>query len=151
MKRFSFPLKAVATMRTWREAQAREALALAVHAYVEKEEQLAQLRTAADELEEIVRRAREHSFRPADQAAFLHAYSAAAKAVIDGELALAEAHAALDLARSNWRDARAAVKAVEALEKRARERHRLEGAREEQAMLDERAAALHARAGGLYS
>ena len=38
MKRFSFPLKAVSTVRVWREAKAREALAVAVQAFVEAEE-----------------------------------------------------------------------------------------------------------------
>ncbi len=151
MKRFSFPLQAVSTVRVWKEAKAREALAVAVQAYVDAEEHLAALRTEADELEGIVRRARENHFKPADQAAFLHAYSVAANAVIDGERGVAEANAALEEARSDWRDARAALKAVESLEKRARERHRLDQAREEQAMLDERAATLHARSGGLYS
>ena len=151
MKRFSFPLKAVSTVRVWREAKAREALAAAVQAFVDAEENLASLHREAEELEAIVIRARANHFKPADQAAFLHAYSLAANAIIEGERGVAEANEALELARNDWRDARAAVKAVEALEKRAREKHHLENAREEQAMLDERAASVHARAGGLYS
>ena len=151
MKRFSFPLKAVSTVRVWREAKAREALAVAVQAFVEAEENLAALHREAEELEAIVIRARANQFRPADQAAFLHAYSIAANAIIEGERGVAEANEALEVARNDWRDARSALKAVEALEKRAREKHYLESAREEQAMLDERAASVHARAGGLYS
>ncbi len=151
MKRFRFPLQAVSTVRVWKEAKAREALAAAVQAYVVAEERLGALRQEADDLEEIVRRARANAFKPADQAAFLHAYSIAANAVIEGERGVAEANANLEQARAEWRDARAALKAVESLEKRSRERHRLENAREEQAALDERAAALHARAGGFFS
>ena len=151
MKRFSFPLKAVSTVRVWKEAKAREALAVAVQTYVDAEEHLAALRQEADELEAIVRRARENHFKPADQAAFLHAYGIAANAIIEGERGVAEANEALEAARADWRDARASLKAVESLEKRARERHRLDHVREEQAALDERASALHARAGGFYS
>lgn len=151
MKRFHFSLQAVAKMRVWRESQAREALAVAVRAYVEAEARLIDLRRAAAELEDIVRRASAQHFRASEQASFLHAYGIAANAIIEGERSVAEAQAALDGARNEWREARAAVKAVEALEKRARERHRLELGREEQRMLDERAAAVHAQAGGLYS
>ena len=151
MKRFSFPLKAVSTVRVWREAKAREALANAVKLLVDAEENLAGLHREAEELEAIVRRARANHFKPADQAAFLHAYSIAANAIIEGERGLAEANEALECARRDWRDARAAVKAVEALERRAREKHFLINAREEQTMLDERSASIHVRAGGLYS
>ncbi|WP_221030029.1 flagellar export protein FliJ [Actomonas aquatica] len=151
MKRFTFSLQAVSTVRVWKEAKAREALAAAVQAYVDAEEHLAALHEEAEELEAIVRRARENHFKPADQAAFLHAYSVAANAIIEGETQVAEANEKLEAARADWRDARAGLKAVEALEKRAREKHRLETAREEQALLDERAAAIHARTGGLYS
>ena len=151
MKRFRFSLQAVSSLRNWRETQAREALAAAVQHYVETEAHLVQLRNEATELEAIVRRASGNHFRAADQAAFLHAYGIAANAIIDGERALAEANEKLEAARADWREARAAVKAVEALEKRARERHHAETAREEQALLDERASALHARNGGFFS
>ena len=151
MKRFRFPLQAVSTVRNWREAKARETVAAAVKTVSEAERQLLALHDEAEELEAIVKRARQNNFRPADQAAFLHAYGIAANAIIEGERVLAEAREGLDAARAEWREARAELKAVEALEKRARQRHFLAAAREEQQQLDERAAAVHAQSGGLYS
>jgi flagellar FliJ protein len=74
MKRFRFPLRPVAVLRAHRESRAREAFAVAVHTYVQSEENLAAARARVARLEAAMFHGREHHFNAAAETHNLHGY-----------------------------------------------------------------------------
>ena len=137
MKRFRFPLQSVATLRYWREREAREQFAARVHELNAAEEAHRRSEARLSELEQVVRSARSGTFRPSEQAASLAAYRSEQLEVQRTAAACAEAKTAVDRAREGWQLRRNELRAVEKLEQRARHSHRLENERDEQVLLDE--------------
>jgi hypothetical protein len=74
MKKFRFPLRSVATVRSMLELRAREQFSRAVQACVAAEKKLVDQRERVTELESILRSGRLSRFRPADQATFMAAF-----------------------------------------------------------------------------
>jgi len=146
MKKFRFPLRSVATVRSMRELRAREHFSIAVHAYVVAEEHLQVLRGRLAALEEVLRNGRTQNFRAGDEASFLEAYKTETNAVTKASVEVENARVAMEAARQAWLGSRRDLKVVESLEQKARATHRHEVEREDQAALDDRTSALAARA-----
>jgi flagellar FliJ protein len=146
MKKFRFPLRSVATVRSLRELRAREQFSNAVHTYVVAEENLLTLRNRLAELEEILRTGRTRSFRAGDEASFISAYKAETTAVAKSSAEVEKARLAMEDARQAWLGSRRDLRVIENLEQKARSNHRRETEREDQAALDDRTSALAARA-----
>lgn len=146
MKKFRFPLKSVATVRSLRELRAREQFSLAVHAYVTADEKLQLLRERLTALEELMRTGRTQTFRAGDQASFLQAYKAETTAVAKAEEEVEKARNAMEAARQAWLGSRRDLKVVNNLEVKARAAYQREVERGDQAALDDRTNALSARA-----
>ena len=151
MKRFRFPLQSVATVRAWREREAREQFAARMHELAAADEALRQARARLTELEQVVRSARTGTFRPAEQAASLAAYQTEQGAMQRAAQARGDAKAAVDRAREAWQTRRNELRAVEKLEQRARQSHRLEHERAEQTLLDELASMRGPRTSPVHS
>lgn len=137
MKKFRFPLRPVAVLRAHRQAQAREAFAAAVHAYVGAEEKLAALRARREELRAVMHDGRRAAFRAADEIAFWGAYRRVGEEEIAGERAVFETRAAMEARRQEYMAAHRAVKTVEKLEQKARAAYRQETNRADMVELDE--------------
>ena len=146
MKKFRFPLRSVATVRTLRELRAREQFSFAVHAYVLAEEHLEVLRGRLAALEDVLRNGRTQVFRAGDEASFLEAYKTETLAVAKASAEVEKARAAMETARQAWLGSRRDLKVVESLEQKARATYRREVERDDQAALDDRTSALAARA-----
>lgn len=145
MKKFRFPLRTVATVRSLAELRARERFSKAVQVYVEVENRLQILRSRLAEFEEILRSGRSGNFRPAEQVSFLAAFKADTVSATKVEAEVAAARQALESARQAWLEARRDVRVIENLESRARLAHRQESEREDQLVMDDRTSALAAR------
>lgn len=137
MKKFRFPLQPVGVLRAHQELRAREIFAAAVHTYVQAEESLAALRKRVADLAEVLFHGRSDRFLAADAAALMRVYRGECQAVIDAERTMIEARAAMTERRQEYIEANRRLKTVNRLEDAARERHRLERLRTEQAELDE--------------
>lgn len=146
MKRFHFPLRSVATVRSMRELRAREQFSLCVHACVTAEENLRTLQIRLAALEEVLRTGRARTFRAGDEASFMAAYHDETAATTKAEAELERARAAMEKARQSWLASRRDLKVVENLEQKARAIYRHDVEREDQAALDDRTNALSARA-----
>jgi flagellar FliJ protein len=145
MKKFRFPLRSVATVRSLRELRAREQFSIAVNAYVKAEEYLQMLRGRLAVLEDVLRSGRTRTFRAGDEASFLEAYKTETIAATKASAEVDKARAAVETARQAWLGSRRDLKVVESLEQKARATHRREVEREDQAALDDRTSALAAR------
>jgi flagellar FliJ protein len=137
MKKFRFPLQPVGVLRAHQEMRAREIFAAAVHHYVQTEERLAALRKRVADLAEVLFHGRSNRFLAADAAALLRVYSGECNAVILVEREVIEARDAMQQRRSEYIEANRRLKTVQKLEEKARNQHRLDGLRAEQAELDE--------------
>ena len=137
MKKFRFPLQPVGVLRAHQELRAREIFAAAVHHYVQTEERLAALRKRVADLAEVLFHGRSNRFLAADAAALLRVYGGECNAVILVEREVIEARAAMQQRRSEYIEANRRLQTVKKLEEKARNTHRLEGLRAEQAELDE--------------
>jgi flagellar export protein FliJ len=146
MKKFRFPLRSVATVRTLRELRAREQFSFAVHAYVLAEEHLEVLRGRLAALEDVLRNGRTQVFRAGDEASFLEAYKTETIAATRASAEVEKARASMEAARQAWLGSRRDLKVVESLEQKARASYRREVERDDQAALDDRTSALAARA-----
>lgn len=146
MKKFRFPLRSLATVRSMHELRAREQFSVTVRNYVAAEEHLKLLQARVAELEQILRSGRAQVFRPADEASFLAGYKEQTVAAAKAAEALKSARAAMEDARQAWLASRRDVRVVDNLEQKARHAHRREVEREDQAALDDRTSALAARA-----
>lgn len=137
MKRFRFPLRPVAVLRAHRELRAREAFAAAVHAYVRAEEELKAVRVRVAQFEAALFSARRTTFNAATEAHQLNGYRRECAAEADAERAMVTARGAMDKARAAYLDAHRKVEVVKRLEAKARDTHRQEVQREEQADFDD--------------
>jgi flagellar FliJ protein len=146
MKKFRFPLRTVATVRSLAELRARERFSAAVQAYVEAEARLAAIRRRIADFEKILIEGRGRTFRPMEEAAFLNALTAETVAATKTEAEVAAARQALETARQAWLESRRDVRVIENLETKARHLHQVELERENQAALDDRTSAIAGRA-----
>jgi flagellar FliJ protein len=137
MKKFRFPLQPVGMLRSHQELRAREIFAAAVHRYVQTEERLAALRQRVAELAEVLFHGRSDRFLAADAAALLRVYRGESNAVMEAEREVIEARDAMQQRRQEYIEANRRLRIIQRLEEKARERHRLDLLRGEQAELDE--------------
>jgi flagellar export protein FliJ len=146
MKRFSFALQSVATLRELRELRAREGLAAAIRVCERTEMALADVRARRELLEDLVRSGRAFTLRAAEHVAFLCALHSAATDESTAVREVDQARTVRDQRLSDYYEAARALKVMSNLESRARAAHRLTGEREEQNALDERSSVAAARA-----
>lgn len=139
MKRFRFPLQAVAILRAHQELQAREAFGAAVQAQRVADEALALVRQRVATFERSLAARRLQPFSAADEAQALGAYRVECASEAQAEKASFEARDVMQQKRQLFLEARRRVEVVQRLEQKARLRHRLEGLREEQAVFDDTA------------
>lgn len=137
MKRFRFPLRPVAVVRAHRESRAREAFAVAVHAYVESEENLAASRARVAHFEAALCSGRRDSFNAAEETHHLQGYRREAAAELAAERAMIAARSAMQQKRADYLEAHRQLEVVRRLETKARSAHRHETNREEQAEFDD--------------
>ena len=137
MKRFHFPLRPVAILRSHRELCAREALAAAIEASILAEERNEAARSRVQELARAICGARHGNFSANDETAFSQIYRRECAAEVEAQKQSAAARRLVDERREAYVEASRQVKMVSRLEERARAAHRLEGLRLEQAGLDE--------------
>ncbi len=137
MKRFHFPLRPVAVLRAHQEMRAREAFGVAVHAYVQAEQELAAVRTRVARYEAELFAGRRERFSAADEARALAAYRAECAAEVESERAMIAARATMSQRRAEYLEAHRRLEVVKRLEEKARLNHRLDTAREEQAEFDD--------------
>ncbi|MCX6954715.1 MAG: flagellar FliJ family protein [Verrucomicrobia bacterium] len=151
MKRFRFPLRPVAVLRAHHEIRAREAFAASVHSYVKSEEFLNATRARVAQFEAALFAGRRTTFNPAEEAQQLAAYRRECTAEGEAERATFAARAEMDRCRTAYLDAHRKLEVVKRLESKAREDHRLEANREEQAEFDDFATRRAMRRSPLFS
>jgi flagellar FliJ protein len=151
MKKFTFPLRSVGTVRAMRELRAREAFTEALHAYLAAEERLGQAREQRRRLEDILVASRGATLRPADQVTYLNAYHDELTRERQAAQERAAAKTELDQRREVWVNARRDLRVIENLEVKARQVYRHELEYEEQKLLDDRTNATAGRAPLLMS
>src|SRR5690606_6910476 len=100
--RFKFTLQSVVTVRTWREQEAREAFARALHLLKQAEGDLQSCRQRVAELEVLLRHGQTATFRPAEHAAAVLAYQRERLAAEQSAQRHGAAQAATDQARAAW-------------------------------------------------
>lgn len=137
MKRFRFPLRPVAVLRAHRELKAREAFALSVNAYVRSEEELNATRRRLVQFEAALFAGRRERFSAAEEANTLAGYRRECAAEAAAEKAMIEAREAMQKRRAEYLEAHRKLEVVKRLETRAKEKHRVETNREEQAEFDD--------------
>jgi len=137
VKRFHFPLQAVAVMRTHRELRARQALAAATQACSVAEARLTAAQARAGEIAAGIAAARHGNFRAGDQAVFIALHRRECVAVDDAASQLAAARAEMGRRRDACVEAQRQLKIVTKLEEKARAVHRLACQAVEQSQMDE--------------
>lgn len=140
MKRFRFSLQAVRVVRAHQELKAREAFGQSVQALRVAEESLARVRDRVANFERTLAARRLQPFSAADEAHALGAYRFECASEAEAEKAARAARELTQQRRNQFLEARRRVEIVQRLEQKARERHRLETLREEQAAFDDTAA-----------
>ena len=130
MKKFSFPLRSVGTVRAMREMRARE---------------------QRRKLEEILVASRGATLRPADQVTYLNAYHDELAHERQAAQESVAAKAELDQRRELWVNARRDLRVIENLEIKAHQVYRHELEYEEHKLLDDRTNATAGRAPLLMS
>jgi len=146
MKKFRFPLRSVATVRSMIELRAREQFSRCVQACVAAEKNLVTQRERVAELESILRSGRLTRFRAADQATFMAAFKDETAVITKFTAELNSARREMESARQAWLESRRDVRVIENLEQKARTAHLHEVERENQAAMDDRTGAMVARA-----
>lgn len=137
MKRFRFPLRPVAILRAHQEMAAREAFAVSVNAFVKAEQALALARERLRLLEAEVTTGRKGSFSAAAEIRALAAYRRECAAEVEAEKARRAAQEAMQQRRLEYLEAHRKLEVVHRLEEKARQVHRHETMREEQAEFDD--------------
>lgn len=145
MKRFRFPLRPVAILRSHQEMRAREAFAAAVQALVAAEQALAATRVRLRDLEVQLTSGRAKTFSPQSEVHALAAYRRECDAEAEAVTAMNEAHEAMQQRRGEYLEAHRKVEILNRLEEKARAAHRYETMREEQAEFDDFAGRRFAR------
>ena len=151
MKKFTFPLRSVETVRAMRELRAREAFTEALHVFIAAEQDLERAREQRRKLEEILVASRGATLRPPDQVMYLDAYHDELARERQATQQRAAAKTELDQRRDAWVAARRDLRVIENLEVKAREVYRRELEYEEQKQLDDRTNATAGRTPVLMS
>lgn len=151
MKKFSFNLRSVETVRSIRELRAREVFSAAVAAQAAAQQELLNTQARVQELEGVLVAERSATFRPADQVSFINEYVLQRRAEQLAVNELAKALKNMEECRERWIACRRDVRVIEKLETKARERHRLDCEHEEQSIMDDRVNSLVGRASLLIS
>ena len=120
MKRFHFPLRPVAILRAHREAQAREAFAVAVRASAQAEAVLNEVRQRIAQFEAAIQAGRRERFSAAAEANALAVYRRERLTESETERALEAARVVVQQRRSDYVEAHRRVEVVERLEEKAR-------------------------------
>jgi flagellar FliJ protein len=141
MKKFRFPLRPVAVLRSHAEQKAREVFAAAVRAYVATEEnqRAAALRVA--EIGADLSAAREGTYTAEEAAMLYRAYRNECDEEMRLQRLLVEARDLMNRRRAEYLEANRRLRVVERLEQKAREQHRVGVIAAEQAESDELAGA----------
>ena len=137
MKRFQFPLRPVAMLRAHRELRAREIFAAALQNYSMAEEHLRRVGLRLRALEKSLFDGREKTFHASEAALLLSDYRRECAAETEAEGRVTVAREEVRKARADYLEAHRQLKIVGRLEEKARDHHRLENNRAEQAELDE--------------
>jgi flagellar FliJ protein len=137
MKRFHFPLRPVAMLRAHRELRAREVFAAALQNYSMAEEHLRCVGLRLRALEKALFNGREKTFHASEAAHLLSDYRRECEAETEAENRVALAREEVRKTRADYMAAHRELKIVGRLEEKARDHHRLENNRAEQAELDE--------------
>ena len=137
MKRFRFPLRSVAILRSHKEAVARDRLAAAIRMCAAVEVRLDEARMRLLQMEQLRSVERSGRFRPADEISFFHAYRRECATEAEVTKQLAAAVTEVDAQRGACVEANRAVKAIERLEESSFEAYRAGAFRSEQAESDE--------------
>lgn len=147
MKKFRFPLRPVAVLRSHAEQKAREIFARAVHAYaaVEESQQAATRRVA--EVGAELSASRAGTYAAEESAMLFRAYRNECEEEMRQQRLLIEARDLMNRRRAEYLEANRRLRVVERLEEQARTRHRTEVLAAEQAESDELAAGRAGRAG----
>ena len=140
MKRFRFPLRPVAILRTHYEARARDAFAGAVHDFVKMEQELAATRERGAQFEAALSAGRRERFSAASEGQAIVAYRRERSLETDAEKKTNESRDRMQLRRMEYLEAHRRVEVVKRLEEKSRAVHRDDCNREEQAGFDEFAA-----------
>lgn len=141
MKKFRFPLRPVAVLRSHAEQKARDSFAAAVHAYVAAEEnqRAAALRVA--EIGADLSAAREGTYTAEEAAMLFRTYRNECDEEMRQQRLLIEARDQMNRRRAEYLEANRRLRVVERLEQHAREKHRVAVITAEQAESDELAGA----------
>jgi flagellar FliJ protein len=137
MKRFRFPLRPVAVLRAHKEVKAREAFALALQKLSAAQEEFQRVGVRMRALEAALFNGRTNTFRPAEAALLLSDYRRECATEAEAERLVITTRAEAGKARTEYLEAHRQLKVVNRLEEKARDSHRLENNRIEQAELDE--------------
>lgn len=137
MKRFRFPLQPVAVLRAHQEVKAREAFGVAVQELTAAETTLSSVRTRTRAFETALFDGRRGTFNATAEADALLAYRGEVAAERQAESRSQECHRALEERRQEFLAAHRRLEIVRRLETKARQAHRLEANREEQAEFDD--------------
>jgi len=137
LKRFRFPLRPVAVLRAHREVRAREAFAAALQRYAAAQDALRRVGVRMRALEAALFNSREKNFRPAEAALLLADYRRECASEHEAERLMIVARDEAQKARIEYLEAHRQLKIVNRLEEKAREEHRHENNRVEQAEMDE--------------
>lgn len=137
MKRFRFPLRPVAMLRTHAELRAREAFGAAVHAYVKTEQELGATRARVARYEAELTDGRRECFSSADAARALAMYRQECATELQAERVMVAAREVMAKCRAEYLDAHRKLEVVKRLEEKAHLLHRHTQTREEQAEFDD--------------
>ena len=137
MKRFRFPLKPVAILRTHREVRAREAYGAAVQQHATVQEEVRRIGVRMRALEAALSNGRATNFRAAEAALLLSDYRRERDAEAEADKRLAAAREEVNKARLAYLEAHRELEIINRLEIKARDVYRLEINRAEQVELDE--------------
>lgn len=137
MKRFRFPLRPVAILRSHQEVRAREAFGIAVHNFVQAEEDLGRTRVRMRALEAALFTGRETRYLAAEAALLLSDYRRECGAEGEAERRVVTAREEMQRKREAYIEAHRQMEVVNRLEQKARTTHRREMDREEQKEFDD--------------
>lgn len=137
MKRFRFPLKPVAVLRSHREVRAREAYGAAVQQHAIVQEEVRRIGVRMRALEAALSNGRTTSFRAAEAALLLSDYRRERDAEAAADQRLIVAAEAMNKARLAYLEAHRELEIINRLEVKARDVYRLETNRAEQVEMDE--------------
>lgn len=146
MKKFSFNLRSVHTIRSIHELRAREVFSAALMEQRAAVQALAHVEERLQALDAHMLGARQGTFRAPEQVAFLHEHLVLEREIAKATEVLAKADQKVSACRAAWIHARRDVRVMEKLEAKARERHRRDCDHEEQAAIDDRVNAMTGRA-----